>query len=175
MEKEKELYQLMDEGDYPAAIQLMLRHRAAIASCRQFHAVRQLDNNIQKGYRTLTTKVTESLNIVLSSFQSLEYERVLVAYKLLELPSDDLTKKIDTYYVGTVDGLLVEVARSFALRNSRARIGVEELLKMKKFSELCKYVNTDDLLPCLLQALSVVSDLMLNYYAIYNWHMVMER
>lgn len=44
-----------------------------------------------------------------------------------------------------------------------------------KFAELCRHVNTDDLLACLLRAISELSDLMHNYYSIFNWHITKER
>jgi hypothetical protein len=44
-----------------------------------------------------------------------------------------------------------------------------------KFAELCRNVHTDDLLQCLLRALSELSDLMHNYYSIFKWHITKER
>ena len=129
MEKEKELYQLMEEGDYPAAIRLMLRHRAAIASCSQFHAIRQLDNNIQKAYKTLSKKIEDSLIAVLGSFDALNYERILIGHKLMEQPVSDLTAKVEKFFNSAVDGLMHEVALSYAMQNDKAKARTEQLVK----------------------------------------------
>jgi hypothetical protein len=129
MEKEKELYQLIEEGDYPSAIRLMLRHRAAIVSCSQFHAIRQLNTNIEKAYKTLTKKIEDSLIAVLGSFDALNYERILIGHKLMEQPISDLTEKIQKYFGAAVDGLLREVVLQYAMQNAKAKARTEQLVK----------------------------------------------
>jgi hypothetical protein len=39
-----------------------------------------------------------------------------------------------------------------------------------KFQELCKNLHFDDILPCLLQIFSMLSDVMHNYYQLYLFH-----
>lgn len=43
------------------------------------------------------------------------------------------------------------------------------------FQSLCKKIHFDHVLSCLLRALSTVSDIMYNYYHMYDWHLKREK
>lgn len=79
VDKDKEMNQLLEEGNFPSAIALMLEHRQSVVSMNQFTCVQQLDRNIKNVYQRMEQKMKESLLSVCAQFDPIAYERILIA------------------------------------------------------------------------------------------------
>ncbi|KAL9644878.1 hypothetical protein ABK040_005358 [Willaertia magna] len=166
VDTDKEMNQLLEEGNFPAAIKLMLQHRQAVVNLNQFYCIQQLDKSIKSLYQRMEQKMKDSLLSVCAQFDSILYERILIASK--ELATGEISSEIKKNYNEAIDQLLREVVLSFVLQNPKQQ-NIENVFKMD-FQTLCKKIHFDHVLVCLLRALSTVSDIMYNYYHMYLWH-----
>ncbi|KAF0977913.1 hypothetical protein FDP41_003235 [Naegleria fowleri] len=171
VDKDKEMNQLLEEGNFPSAIALMLEHRQSVVSMNQFTCVQQLDRNIKNVYQRMEQKMKESLLSVCAQFDPIAYERILIASK--ELSSGEISVDIKKNYNDAVEQLLREVVLSFAMQSPKAQ-NIESIVKMD-YANLCKKIHFDHVLASLLRALSTVSDIMYNYYQMYCWHLQKEK
>lgn len=100
---------------------------------------------------------------VLNKFDSSRYEKVLIGCKLLG--NIQINTKISNYYKKTIDKVLQQVSLPFLLN-----LQMGEEIYSKPFEDLCTFILKDDLIPITLQALSVLSDMIYNFYQMYLFH-----
>ncbi|KAL0482599.1 vacuolar protein sorting protein VPS50 [Acrasis kona] len=163
---EKQLGELLTNGDYPSAIKLMTDHHAELSQWKMMNCVKQLDQSMQLAYEKVAKQMDDALITVLTSYDPTSYDRILTAYQLLGQKDVVIFMKIKNFVERSSD-VSGEVVMSYV--QARKSRDSEAVFKMK-FAELCKNVHYDDILPCLLQIFSVVSDIMHNYHQLHQFH-----
>eukprot|EP01119_Soliformovum_irregulare_P017840 TRINITY_DN5361_c0_g1_i1.p1 TRINITY_DN5361_c0_g1~~TRINITY_DN5361_c0_g1_i1.p1 ORF type:complete len:938 (+),score=326.83 TRINITY_DN5361_c0_g1_i1:314-2815(+) len=167
-----ELKRKLEEGDYPRAIELFLECSSSLNDLRQFTAVQELGNSLQKQYNLIQEKLDVSLIQTLRSFNQLNYERILVAYRLLG-QSGRVMEKMKKHFLETVSTSTKNLVNAHVLM-SEANAGKFDDLKKLKFKELCSALKEEHFLSCLMSILEALSDLMWVHYQITEWHQHIE-
>lgn len=80
---EKTLGELLANGDYPSAIQLMTDHHNELAEWKMLTCVKQLDQSMQASFEKVSRQMDDALTTVLTSYDPTSYDRILTAYQLL--------------------------------------------------------------------------------------------
>jgi len=163
---EKQLGDLLANGDYPTAIKLMMDHHTELSQWKMMNCVKQLDQSMQSAFDKVAKQIDDALITVLTSYDPTSYDRILTAYQLLGQKDVVVFMKIKNFVERSSD-VSGEVVMSYVqARNAK---DIEAVFKMK-FSELSKNVHYADILPCLLQIFSVASDIMHNYHQLHQFH-----
>jgi len=162
---ERKFYQLLQDGEFPAALQLMITIRTNLMKLMQFHCIKEMKERIERGYEVVYQKMEYSLATVCAIFDARCYEKLLVGYKLMG--DQNVTNKIKDCYVNEIDTSLSKIALSFVLKSKKV---APELVMKMDLAELCKSITYEDSLPCLLEMFSILTDILFNYYSMYNWH-----
>jgi hypothetical protein len=129
IKQDKEIGDLLEQEDLPSAIEAIVKHQIELQSYKQYACVHSLERSAHYSYDTLTKKLEALLIKILHSFDPIRYEKLLVAQKLLDISVVDLTQQVYHYYTNAIDALVHEIVLSFAIRNTRAKDRIEDLIK----------------------------------------------
>jgi len=102
----------------------MLAFRATLSKLSKFACIRDLKERIEKGYPVIQQKVDVALGKVCSSFDAKAYEKVLIAYKLLD--DQNVTQKIRDKFISDIDESVYKAMLGLELARSSNK---EEVMK----------------------------------------------
>ncbi len=125
---EKKLHVLLQDGDFPAAIQMMLNQKAQINQYKQLNCLKDVERNIQKGYDMIEKRIDDSLLTICGTFNSKNYEKVLIAYKLLGT-HQQAPAKVVKYFTEAIDELTKNIVMSYAYRSPKGQRNTEKLVQ----------------------------------------------
>mmetsp|Transcript_9274 Transcript_9274/g.34312 ORF Transcript_9274/g.34312 Transcript_9274/m.34312 type:complete len:1168 (-) Transcript_9274:28-3531(-) len=163
---------LLDHREFPDAIQTLLRCGKLLHSndeLQKFSSIPHLSQSLHDKWDVIAEKVSSALKHVCDQFDANEYEKILIANKMLD--GAQFQAEVTQNYTASISKKLQNTARSYAYK--RAQFEVENLSKLH-FNDLCKYIHSDDVLSCCLQVFSVLSDVLFNYNAMFLWHKKQE-
>eukprot|EP01104_Vermistella_antarctica_P008256 TRINITY_DN2060_c1_g1_i1.p1 TRINITY_DN2060_c1_g1~~TRINITY_DN2060_c1_g1_i1.p1 ORF type:complete len:988 (-),score=289.61 TRINITY_DN2060_c1_g1_i1:155-3118(-) len=163
----------LDEGDYPAAIQMFSTCRKSIGMYQRFACVRALNESLQSSYSVVPHRLDMSLLEVCSSFSAVTYERALVAYRLLG-KSDRVMNKLRRHFKESINTTTQNIVYAHALMTENDSADPETLKKMK-FRDLCAALHEQHFMSCLLHILEELTNLMHCHYRMVQWHIAYER
>ncbi len=117
-DREKQLADLLEGGDFPSAIQLMGVHREDLSAWKTIQCVKQLDQNISSGYEKVAKQIDDGLYGVLSKYDPTSYDRILTAYQLLGQNESAVFGKISNFVQRNAD-VVSGVVLSFVQKRSK--------------------------------------------------------
>eukprot|EP01114_Cavostelium_apophysatum_P008475 TRINITY_DN2099_c0_g1_i1.p1 TRINITY_DN2099_c0_g1~~TRINITY_DN2099_c0_g1_i1.p1 ORF type:complete len:934 (-),score=252.92 TRINITY_DN2099_c0_g1_i1:24-2825(-) len=166
------LKQALEEGDFPKAIQLCVDCGAEFDANKQFTCVKELAASMKDCYSLVQDKVDGALAETCSSFNAVNYERILVAYRFLD-QSYRALDKLQRCFLDAITNSTRNILTAHILMG-RGTQNIENL-KTMKFSDLCAAVKDENLRNCLISILDVLCDVMLNHYLMSEWHEQYEK
>lgn len=163
--KSREIFikDLVNDGNIPDALQKMIELSDFMGQFQYIYCIKEFSKKTEDFYKFIKDKIDDSLAFVLNQFDASRYEKVLIGCKLLG--NIHINTKISNYYKKTIDKVLQQVSLPFLLN-----LQMGEEMYSKPFEELCLFIQKDDLISIVLQALSVLSDMIYNFYQLYLWH-----
>jgi hypothetical protein len=83
VDREKQISDLLEAGDFPSAIQIMISHRSELSEWKSLQCVKQLDQSMQTGFERVAKQIDDALYSLLGQYDPTSYDRILSAYQLL--------------------------------------------------------------------------------------------
>ncbi|XP_076349284.1 vacuolar protein sorting 50 isoform X1 [Tachypleus tridentatus] len=165
-ETDVRLRELLEEEDYPGAIQLCLECQKAAIQFRHYKCISELSSKLQDTLEMMEEKLDVALSKVCTNFNTTHYEKLQAAYRLLG--------KTQT----AMDQLLMHFASAIHNKAFTLVLGYVELCaggsvtKFQKhhYSELAKMISVETFTPCLKDLCKALWEVMHSYWCIVEWH-----
>ena len=183
-----QLQKLLKSEDYPGAIQLLLECQTAAATFRHFTCISELSKKLQDTLKMAEEQLESAVSNVVINFNSNTYIKLYEAYSLLHKRQnlmDQLHMHLASHIHNSAFTVIlgyVELYNSLNLLNNSSNLNssfdnsnnIQSSFSKMKYSEICKYVNSECFLPCYLDICKALWRLMRNYKAIIEWHKVTD-
>lgn len=165
-ETDVRLRELIEEEDYPGAIQLILECQKASGAFRHYSCISELSSKLQDTLEMTEEQLDVALSKVCTRFVVLLYEKLQAAYKLLG--------KTQT----AMDQLLMHFANAINNKAFNIVLGYVELcsggnntnFQKLQYPDLCKYIVPESFTPCLTDLCKALWEVIHSYWSILHWH-----
>ncbi|KAK4316854.1 hypothetical protein Pmani_012030 [Petrolisthes manimaculis] len=168
-----QLQNLLKVEDYPGAIQLLLECQKAAATFKHFTCISELSTKLQDTLEGAEEQLDVALARVAANFNASNYEKLQTAYGLLG-KTQTLMNQLHMHITSHIHNSAFTIVLGYVeLYNSASggntSVSGSSFSKLQ-YSELCKYVHEESLLPCLLDLSKSMWNILKSYRSIINWH-----
>ncbi|XP_064115504.1 syndetin-like [Macrobrachium nipponense] len=168
-----QLQSLLKAEDYPGAIQLLLECQKAAATFKHFTCISELSTKLQDTLEGAEEQLDVALAKVASNFNSGNYEKLQTAYGLLgktQTLMDQLHMHLTSHIHNSAFTIVLGYVELYNTANGgNGSVGGSSYSKLQ-YSELCKNVNEESFLPCLLDLSRCMWNVLRSYKSIIAWH-----
>ncbi|XP_042224394.1 syndetin-like [Homarus americanus] len=163
-----QLQSLLKAEDYPGAIQLLLECQKAAATFKHFTCISELSTKLQDTLEGAEEQLDVALARVAANFNSANYEKLQIAYGLLG-KTQTLMDQLHMHLTSHIHNSAFTIVLGYVeLYNNTSGSGSS--FSKLQYSELCKYVNEESFLPCLLDLSKCMWNVLKSYRNIIKWH-----
>eukprot|EP01137_Pigoraptor_chileana_P037684 Opistho-2@35159 len=165
----EELRRLLDEGNFPKAIDLCVRCQKAANAYKQLNCVREMGGKLQETFELIEDHLDGALKQMCVSFNPAQYELVLTAYELLGRGQRAMDQ-LHMHFTTAIDGVTHEIVLRH-VRDSLPKgiIPPKPLAKMQ-FQELCGMLDSSRVVTCLADLCRGLCDVMRSHRDLAGWH-----
>ncbi|ELU05654.1 hypothetical protein CAPTEDRAFT_184136 [Capitella teleta] len=160
------LREMLEEEDYPGAIQLCLECQKAASTFKHYHCIRRLSSKLQD---TLVM-IEESLDVALSKtcakFDEHHYFKLQKAYKLLG-KTQTAIDQLHMHFTSAIHSTAFNIVLGFVELSSS---GGETSSQKRQYSDLCRNISGDLFTPCLIDLCKALWEVMKSYHCTMQWH-----
>ncbi|GIY34880.1 hypothetical protein CDAR_389061 [Caerostris darwini] len=165
-ETDVRLRELLEEEDYPGAIQLCLECQKAASTFKHFSCISELNTKLQDTLVMTEEQLDVALSKVCSDFDRIHYEKLQEAYSLLgktQTAVDQLLMHFASAIHNTAFTIVLEwVEKSFE--------GKDKGFQKRQYSDLCKLIDSESFSSCLVNLCKALWRIMHSYWCILEWH-----
>ncbi|KAL9965975.1 hypothetical protein ACROYT_G023978 [Oculina patagonica] len=162
------LKEMLEEEDYPGAIDLCLECEKAARAFKHYNCISELSSNLQETLIDIEKQLDVALGKMCKTFTPVNYERLLTAYRYLGKTQIAMDQLI-IHFMTAINHESFSVLLDHMGEYSSEAIS-EDHFQHLHFEEQCKKVGLDHFTACLLDLCKVLWSLMLNYHQIIKWH-----
>lgn len=162
------LKEMLEEEDYPGAINLCLECEKAAQAFKHYSCISELSSNLQETLIDIEKQLDVALGKICKNFNPVNYERLLTAYKYLGKTEIALDQLI-IHFMTAINHESFSVVLDHTGEYSAEALS-EDSFQHFHFEEQCKKVSVDQFTPCLLDLCKTLWSFMLSYHQIYKWH-----
>lgn len=168
-----QLQSLLKAEDYPGAIQLLLECQKAAATFRHFTCISELSTKLQDTLEGAEEQLDVALAKVAANFNEANYEKLQIAYGLLgktQTLMDQLHMHLTSHIHNSAFTIVLGYVELYNSAGPGNSIGSGSSFSKLQYSELCKCVNEESFLPCLLDLSKCMWNVLKSYRSIIKWH-----
>ncbi|XP_047487381.1 syndetin-like [Penaeus chinensis] len=173
-----QLQNLLKAEDYPGAIQLLLECQKAAATFKHFTCISELSTKLQDTLEGAEEQLDVALAKVAANFNAANYEKLQIAYGLLgktQTLMDQLHMHLTSHIHNSAFTIVLGYVELYnSINGGNGSISGSSFSKMQ-YSELCKYVNEESFLPCLMDLSKSMWNVLKSYRSIILWHEENEK
>lgn len=173
-----QLQNLLKAEDYPGAIQLLLECQKAAATFKHFTCISELSTKLQDTLEGAEEQLDVALAKVAANFNAANYEKLQIAYGLLgktQTLMDQLHMHLTSHIHNSAFTIVLGYVELYnSVNGGNGSISGSSFSKMQ-YSELCKYVNEESFLPCLMDLSKSMWNVLKSYRSIILWHEENEK
>ncbi|XP_065179412.1 syndetin-like [Sycon ciliatum] len=159
--------EMLEEEDYPAAIQLCLECQQAIKSYKKYHCVSELGSKLQDTQVEIEDQLDRVLAQSCTAFDAHRYDRVQTAYRLLS-KSQMAMDQLLMHYTQTLHNRSFSIVLQFAERcRHDAKSGP---LNRLPYKDLCSKMDSKYFVPCLIELCKSLWEVLHCYHRTVKWH-----
>ncbi|RMX47301.1 hypothetical protein pdam_00012684 [Pocillopora damicornis] len=162
------LKEMLEEEDYPGAIDLCLECEKAARAFKHYSCISELSSNLQETLIDIEKQLDVALGKMCKNFTPVNYERLLTAYRYLGKTQIAMDKLI-IHFMTAINHESFSVVMDH-LGGSSSEVKCDDGFQHLHFEEQCKKVGAEHFTSCLLDLCKVLWSLMLSYHQIIKWH-----
>ncbi|XP_014254071.1 syndetin [Cimex lectularius] len=159
---ESKLRELLNTGDFPGAIGLLLECQGVASTYKHFSCVAALSMKLKETLEMAEEKLDNTLAEMCCGFEENIYEKLHSAYFLLG-KTQIAMDQFPMHFTSAVQTTASSVVRNFI------DPGQQNLREMQ-YSEMCKEVKEENFIPCLLTLCKSLWCIVLSYNKVVAWH-----
>ncbi|XP_065053173.1 syndetin-like isoform X2 [Rhopilema esculentum] len=159
------LKELLEENNYPTAIQICLECQKAAETFRQYVCIRELSSDLQETLDQIEEQLDVALSKVCNDFNEKQYEKLQSAYMLLG-KTQTAMDQLQMHYLNTINNVALQVISDHLTLTNAMPSQHEDL----NFSSLCKSMQPEQFYACLIDLCKHFWVVIASYRQAMQWH-----
>ncbi|XP_046752243.1 syndetin isoform X1 [Diprion similis] len=155
---EDRLQELLNEGNYPGAISLLLECQSAAERYKHFHCVAALNGKLQDTLEQAEETLDQTLAKMCTEFEVGTYLSVQGAYRLLG-KTQTAMDQLHMHFTAAIHNVAFMAVHAFTGGDTK-----------RPYKQLCQSVSHESFLPCLIELCKSLWAILISYCQVVNWH-----
>lgn len=162
---DERLRELLEEEDFPGAIQLCLECQKAASTFRHYKCISELTSKLQDTLEMIEEHLDVALSKVCNNFNTTHYEKLQTAYAQLG-KTQTAMDQLHMHFTSAIHNTAFVIVLGYVELCSDGSSNFQK----RQYPELCKYITSDNFTPCLVNLCKALWEVMHSYYKIMEWH-----
>lgn len=160
------LSEMLEEENFPGAIQLCLECQKAASTFRHYKCISELTSKLQDTLEMIEELLDVALSKVCNHFNTKHYEKLQTAYVLLG-KTQTAMDQLHMHFSGAIHKTAFGIVLGYVeLCSTESGTNFQK----QQYSELCNYVTSECFNPCLVNLCKSLWEVMRSYHRIMEWH-----
>ncbi|KAF8795632.1 Syndetin like protein [Argiope bruennichi] len=165
-ETDVRLRELLEEEDYPGAIQLCLECQKAASTFKHFSCISELSTKLQDTLVMTEEQLDVALSKVCTHFDKVHYEKLQEAYSLLG-KTQTAVDQLLMHFASAIHNTAFTIVLEYAEKNSSGKVRSHQ---KRQYSDLCQLIDSENFTSCLVDLCKALWQIMHSYWCILEWH-----
>ncbi|XP_075778477.1 syndetin isoform X3 [Pelodiscus sinensis] len=165
------LSEMLEEEDYPGAIQLCLECQKAASTFKHYSCISELNSKLQDTLEQIEEQLDVALSKICKNFDINHYTKVQQAYRLLG-KTQTAMDQLHMHFTQAIHNTVFQVVLGYVeLCAGNSDTKFQKL----QYKDLCTHITSDSYIPCLADLCKALWEVMLSYYRMMEWHEKHDR
>ncbi|XP_030788325.1 syndetin isoform X1 [Rhinopithecus roxellana] len=175
------LSEMLEEEDYPGAIQLCLECQKAASTFKHYSCIRvkteedlkeeqenlsELNSKLQDTLEQIEEQLDVALSKICKNFDINHYTKVQQAYRLLG-KTQTAMDQLHMHFTQAIHNTVFQVVLGYV---ELCAGNTDTKFQKLQYKDLCTHVTPDSYIPCLADLCKALWEVMLSYYRTMEWH-----
>ncbi|XP_033847411.1 syndetin [Periophthalmus magnuspinnatus] len=160
------LSEMLEEEDYPGAIQLCLECQKAASTFKHYSCISELNSKLQDTLEQIEEQLDVALSKTCKHFEVVHYTKVQRAYSLLgktQMAMDQL----HMHFTQAIHNTVFQVVLGYV---ELCAGNADTKFQKMQYKDLCTHITLDSYIPCLTDLCKALWEVMLSYHCTMQWH-----
>lgn len=160
------LSELLEEEDYPGAIQLCLECQKAASTFKHYSCISELNSKLQDTLEQIEEQLDVALSKICKNFDINHYTKVQQAYRLLG-KTQTAMDQLHMHFTQAIHNTVFQVVLGYV---ELCAENTDTKFQKLQYKDLCTHVTPESYIPCLADLCKALWEVMLSYYRTMEWH-----
>lgn len=160
------LSEMLEEEDYPGAIQLCLECQKAASTFKHYSCISELNSKLQDTLEQIEEQLDVALSKICKNFDVNHYTKVQQAYRLLG-KTQTAMDQLHMHFTQAIHNTVFQVVLGYV---ELCAGNTDTKFQKLQYKDLCTHVTPDSYIPCLADLCKALWEVMLSYYRTMEWH-----
>ncbi|KAK2585599.1 hypothetical protein KPH14_010228 [Odynerus spinipes] len=158
-----QLEELLNAGNYPGAISLLLKCQRDAQTYKHFHCIADLNGKLQNILEHTERTLDDTLSKMSTQYDNTIYTSVQEAYMLLG-KTQTAVDQMHLHFTAAIHNTASAVIHSYIERDTK-----------RHYMQLCQSVPKDRCVACLIELCTSLWNILISYYQVICWHNTREN
>eukprot|EP00057_Strongylocentrotus_purpuratus_P016470 XP_011670944.1 PREDICTED: coiled-coil domain-containing protein 132 isoform X1 [Strongylocentrotus purpuratus] len=160
------LRELMEEEDYPGAIQLCQECQRAASNFKHYKCISELSSKLQDTLEMIEEQLDNALAKTCSNFDIKNYEKLQMAYRLLG-KTQTAMDQLHMHFTSAIHNTAFQIILGYVQLVSGP---IDSRFQKMPYRDLCSQITQETYIPCLVDLCKALWEVMKSYYQTLEWH-----
>uniref|UniRef100_A0A8C6XU57 VPS50 subunit of EARP/GARPII complex n=1 Tax=Naja naja TaxID=35670 RepID=A0A8C6XU57_NAJNA len=160
------LSEMLEEEDYPGAIQLCLECQKAASTFKHYSCISELNSKLQDTLEQIEEQLDVALSKICKNFDINHYTKVQQAYRLLG-KTQTAMDQLHMHFTQAIHNTVFQVVLGYV---ELCAGNTDTKFQKLQYKDLCTHITSDSYIPCLADLCKALWEVMLSYYRTMDWH-----
>ncbi|KAL2080030.1 hypothetical protein ACEWY4_023823 [Coilia grayii] len=160
------LSEMLEEEDYPGAIQLCLECQKAASTFKHYSCISELNSKLQDTLEQIEEQLDVALSKTCKHFDVSHYTKVQLAYTLLG-KTQTAMDQLHMHFTQAIHNTVFQVVLGYV---ELCAGNADTKFQKMQYRDLCTHITTDSYIPCLTDLCKALWEVMLSYHRTMQWH-----
>ncbi|XP_056154074.1 syndetin isoform X2 [Lampris incognitus] len=160
------LSEMLEEEDYPGAIQLCLECQKAASTFKHYSCISELNSKLQDTLEQIEEQLDVALSKTCKHFDVSHYTKVQQAYTLLG-KTQTAMDQLHMHFTQAIHNTVFQVVLGYV---ELCAGNADTKFQKMQYKDLCTHITPDSYIPCLTDLCKALWEVMLSYYRTMQWH-----
>ncbi|XP_036102938.1 syndetin isoform X1 [Molossus molossus] len=160
------LSEMLEEEDYPGAIQLCLECQKAASTFKHYSCISELNSKLQDTLEQIEEQLDVALSKICKNFDINHYTKVQQAYRLLG-KTQTAMDQLHMHFTQAIHNTVFQVVLGYV---ELCAGNTDTKFQKLQYKDLCTHITPDSYIPCLADLCKALWEVMLSYYRTMEWH-----
>ncbi|KAJ8403113.1 hypothetical protein AAFF_G00360290 [Aldrovandia affinis] len=160
------LSEMLEEEDYPGAIQLCLECQKAASTFKHYSCISELNSKLQDTLEQIEEQLDVALSKTCKHFDVTHYTKVQMAYTLLG-KTQTAMDQLHMHFTQAIHNTVFQVVLGYV---ELCAGNADTKFQKMQYKDLCTHITPDSYIPCLTDLCKALWEVMLSYHRTMQWH-----
>ncbi|XP_065327103.1 syndetin isoform X1 [Pelmatolapia mariae] len=160
------LSEMLEEEDYPGAIQLCLECQKAASTFKHYSCISELNSKLQDTLEQIEEQLDVALSKTCKHFDVSHYTKVQLAYTLLG-KTQTAMDQLHMHFTQAIHNTVFQVVLGYV---ELCAGNADTKFQKMQYKDLCTHITLDSYIPCLTDLCKALWEVMLSYHCTMQWH-----